>query len=86
MKSSVESSISAQVYLVLSEFEARALLAITAYGVDAFIDCFFKNLGKAYLEDHVDGLKALFKSIGPIEVELKKIDKAREGFNKGANK
>lgn len=82
MKSSVESSISAKVYMVLEEEEARALLAITSYGADQFIRCFFEHLGKTYLRDHVDGLTSLFRSIGPIEYELKKIDKAREEFKK----
>ena len=82
MKSSVESSISAKVYLVLEEEEARALLGITAYGADNFIECFFERLGKHPLKDHVEGLKSLFNSIGPIERELEKISKARREFEK----
>ncbi len=86
MKSSVESSISAKVYMTLTEEEARALLGITAYGSDQFIKYFFEHLGKFSLEDHTEGLKSLFESIGPIEHELKKIDKAREEFKKTQGK
>lgn len=82
MKSSVESSISAKIYMILEEEEARALLGITAYGADQFLKCFITHLGKTYLEDHIEGLKSLFKSIGPIEHELEKIDRARKEFGK----
>ncbi len=82
MKSSVESSISAKVYMVLEEEEARALVSITAYGADQFIKCFFEHLGKAYLKNHVEGLKSLFDSIRSIKYELSKIDKARAEFGK----
>ena len=82
MKSNVESSISTKVYMILTEEEARALLGITRYGIDAFLQCFFKHLGKFYLEDHIEGLKSLFASIGPIEHELEKIDRARKEFEK----
>ena len=82
MKSSVESSISAKVYMVLTEVEARALLSITVYGADEFLKVFYQHLGKAYLKNHELGLRSLFKSIKPIEFELKKIDKARIEFEK----
>lgn len=82
MKSSVESSISARVYMVLTEEEVRALLGIIAYGADEFLKCFFTHLGKAYLEDHTGGLKSLFSSIAPIERELERIDAVRKEFEK----
>ena len=82
MESSVVSSISAKVHIVLTEVEARALLGIAEYGADAFLRVFYEHLGRSYLKDHELGLKSLFKSIKPIEFELKKIDKARVEFEK----
>lgn len=82
MKATVKSSIIAKVYMVLKEDEARALLAITIYGADAFLKSFYQQLGTAYLKEHEAGLKSLFKNIEPIERELNKIDKARAEFEK----
>ena len=82
MKSSVRASISAEVRIVLTEEEARALVGITVYGPDQFLRCFFEHLGRYYLGDHIEGLRSLFASVGPIEHELKRIDKAREEFKK----
>lgn len=50
--------------LTLNEVEIQALEAITSYGVDAFLDVFKKNLGTAYIRDHEEGVRSLFKAIG----------------------
>jgi hypothetical protein len=50
--------------LTLNETEIRALEALTGYGADAFLDVFKKNLGTAYIRNHEDGIRSLFKAIG----------------------
>src|SRR3546814_8833014 len=50
--------------LTLNEVEIQALEAITCYGVDSFLEVFKKNLGTAYIRDHEEGVRSLFKAIG----------------------
>lgn len=52
-----------QVILKLSEKEARALHAITVYGTEEFLKCFYSHLGKSYLEPHESGIVSLFETI-----------------------
>ena len=65
--------------LRLTEKEMRALDALVGYGTKEFLNVFYKYMGKAYLEPHVDGLTTLFKKIrtdGARQLGL--IRKARE--------
>lgn len=63
-------SISASVTICLSEEEARALDALAGYNVNEFLEVFYANMGKAYLEPHEAGLRSLFESVhhGPASV------------------
>ena len=63
MKLSSSSQIEAQINLSLSEKEARALKAITEYGISSFLEVFYTKLGKEYLKPSEDGLQSLFNTI-----------------------
>jgi hypothetical protein len=67
--------------LGLEEEEARALLALTVYGDDAFIDAFKTKLGRSDLEPAEAGLRSLFKGVRDILPGLlHRIDNARIAF------
>ena len=74
-------TITLEVVLVLSESEARALEAISGYSFESFLEFFYKNLGKHYLEPHEAGLRSLFQS---AQRELRPIfdkkDRAHKAF------
>ena len=76
-------SISLEAKFTVTEGELRALEALAGYGDDAFIEMFYKNLGKHYLEPHEKHLREFLKSIrsnaSPI---LSRTDAARKAFNK----
>lgn len=63
--SRVTSSIKLEVgvTITLTEEEVRALKAITEYGVSAFLEVFYKYLGKGALKPHEEGLKSLFELV-----------------------
>jgi len=68
--------------LVLSEEEARALLALTEYGEDNFLRVFYNSLGTHHLSDHEAGLRSLFQSVDNyLHPIFNKLKKAREVFN-----
>ena len=77
--------ISGNVTLVLSEAEAKALDALVGYGVNPFLEVFYKHLGKAYLSPYERGLKSLFESVrtgeGSVSNFLKRIHEARKVFD-----
>lgn len=51
----------AEIELTLDE--ARALEAITTYGAKSFLEGYYKQLGKSYLQPHEKGVKSLFETI-----------------------
>lgn len=57
------SKIEATVTLQLTEQEAKALLNMTVYGHKSFLEFFYKNLGRHYLEPHESGVISLFDTI-----------------------
>lgn len=65
----------------VTEQEARALDALAGYGDDAFIKAFYEKLGKAYMQNHEEGLRSFLRSIralvGPV---LARQDMARKAF------
>ena len=68
----------------LTESEARALDALVGYGDDAFVKAFYEGLGKAYMEQHEDGLRSLFKSVRSFMPGiLERANLARKVFVKG---
>lgn len=75
-----DSKVSLTLSLVLSEPEARAFVALTEYGTDAFLKIFYEHMGTSCLRPHEAGLRALFSSVGQIKPHLSRTDKAREAF------
>lgn len=64
--------------LTLDEAEIRAFDALVGYGDDAFLKAFEEKLGKAYIENHRDGLRSAFSAIRTqILPALSKVDRAR---------
>lgn len=51
------------VILELSIDEAIALNEITKYGHKAFLEGYYKQLGKSYLQPYENGVKSLFDTI-----------------------
>lgn len=51
------------VSLELTSEEVRALYALAGYGIDGFLEVFYKQMGKHYLQPHEAGLRSLFKTI-----------------------
>lgn len=69
------------VMLRLTESEARALSEITKYGHKAFLEGYYKHLGKSYLQPHENGVISLFETIGKeLKGQLYKIDLAKKGI------
>ncbi|VVE59542.1 hypothetical protein PIN31009_05580 [Pandoraea iniqua] len=64
-----------------SEAEMRALDALTGYGVDAFLEVFYRQLGKTYMQPHEAGLRELFESVREqIPAILQRANEARKAF------
>lgn len=73
------SQFEAKIIIELTEEEARALNAIRTYGVEAFLECFYKNLGRSALQPHEQGLSSLFYTIeSELPKHLNKIDDVRD--------
>ena len=69
--------------LRISECEARALDALAGYGTKNFLDCFYKHMGRHYLEPHEQGIVTLFKCIQKeLPTQLYRAKKAREALDK----
>ncbi|WP_199770998.1 hypothetical protein [Achromobacter sp. AONIH1] len=65
----------------LSEVEMRALYALICYGIDPFLEVFYKYMGKHYMKPHEAGMRSLFKTIGSdIPAVLRRADVARQAF------
>lgn len=81
MKVKSDTVIEFNVSLELRESEARALLALTTYGSKQFLEAFYSQLGRVYMEEHEKGLVSLFTSIKQeIPGHLDRIDKTRAVF------
>jgi hypothetical protein len=79
IKSNVNIEFSINLSLTLGE--AQALEAIVGYGIDPFLEVFYK-LGKAYLEPHEEGMKELFKKVwSELPTEIAKIQSAQKAIN-----
>lgn len=52
-----------KINLELTLAEARALKEITGYGHKSFLEGYYKQLGKSYLQPHEEGVISLFKTI-----------------------
>lgn len=63
--------------LILTVHEAEALDALTEYDINAFLDVFYKHLGKEYLKPNEDGIRSLFAKVKKyLPGEIGKIEKA----------
>lgn len=70
--------------LVISEEEARALVALTGYSDADFLKVFYDKLGKNYLAPHEQGLLIFFESVRRlIPPILQRTDDARKLFLTG---
>lgn len=70
----------------MTEAEARALGAITAYGETDFLRFFYQSLGESILEPHEEGLRDLFEDIDKKLLPLlKKIDEANNAVEQVFN-
>jgi len=70
----------ATITLGLSEAEAAALDALSAYGIDPFLQVFYDHLGRSCLQPHEAGLRSLFNSMGDVRVFLGRAKEARRVF------
>ncbi len=55
--------IDVDVNLKLTMAQVQALEALAGYGADAFLESFYKQMGKYYLQPHEAGLRSLFAAI-----------------------
>lgn len=77
------STVTVEAKFTVTEGELRALEALAGYGDEAFIEMFYKNLGKTYLQPHEKHLREFLKSIRSIATPiLSRTDAARKVFNK----
>ncbi len=64
--------------LTLSEAELRVLDAMAGYGTEAFLEAFYKHLGRSYMKPYEGGIRELFDSIKKsVPAQLAKVDEAR---------
>lgn len=86
MKIESESTMEFTVVLRMTEQEARALNAITVYGIKSFLEVFYKSLGKSYLEKHEEGCKKLFATVSKeLPKHFNRIDATRKTFKGGVS-
>lgn len=52
-----------EIVIRLNESEARALYALAGYSIECFLETFYEQMGKAYLQPHEKGLRTLFAAI-----------------------
>jgi len=60
-KSTIE--VDSMILLEIPEAEARMLLKMTCSGADAFLEGYYKVLGKSYMKPHEHAVRSFFKSI-----------------------
>ncbi len=75
------SNVTIEISMDLSEIEARALIEMTGYGIEQFLEGYYKYLGKHYLKPLEPGIRSLFESIkSELPPHIAKIDKARKSL------
>lgn len=81
MTSKIHTTISVTTQLELTESEVLALDAIFGYNVDAFLKAFYRNLGRAYVEPHVAGVRSLHSHLrSTLAPAIRKIGEVRRGL------
>lgn len=82
MKSTIMPKLNFELYITLTEEEARAFEAITLYGTNSFLNTFYNTLGKTYLQPHENELKSLFDNVhNKLSQDLKKIDETKKNWS-----
>ncbi len=66
----INSKITAEFSLVITEVEARALAAMVGYDPVAVLDVFYKQVGSHYLKPHEAGFYSLFESLKGLDSQL----------------
>ena len=65
-----------KITLELTIPEAKALNEMVKYGTKAFLEGYYKQLGKSYLQPHERGVISLFETVkNTLPSELYKVDK-----------
>lgn len=78
--SSIKLDITVKIELTLEE--AEALKQMTAYGAESFLQGYYKQLGKSYMQPHENGIKSLFETINKtLPNEISKADKIINAIN-----
>jgi len=73
------------VELILNEDELKALDALFGYGIDAFLDVFYKSMGRSYLSPHEAGLRSLAQTIRGCGGLADEAQECREFLKKAAS-
>jgi hypothetical protein len=67
--------------VTITEAEARALDALSGYDNNAFMEFFYKHMGRHYMEPHDAGMRLFLSSIrGEVAGHIARCDAAREAF------
>ena len=71
-----------EVTLKMTLSEARALKEITGYGYKSFLEGYYKQLGRSYLQPHEKGVISLFETIKEhLPEQLNKADQMIKDIN-----
>lgn len=74
-----KSFVAVDIWLELSEIEARALLAMTQYGHKPFLEGYYKHLGKSVMQPYAEGIESLFNTLREhLPMHLEAATKARD--------
>lgn len=78
-RTNIQTQITVEGRLTLSEREMRALWALTEYGIESFLKVFYMNLGRSALEPYEAGIRGLFDAIRrDLGAPLAQVDRARQ--------
>lgn len=80
MASKIITTVEAKLYLELTEGEARALAAICGYGPKEFLEWFYRNMGKHYLQPFESSIPTLFQKARGLDHAVKQVDEARKAI------
>lgn len=82
MNIAISTYLQSKISFEVTEDEARALDALAGYGTKEFLECFYKYMGRAYLEPHEQGLKSLFEKIKELSRPLAELHDLRKQTKK----
>lgn len=74
----VKTAIETKITLEISEQQALALCALTEYGVNEFLECFYTHLGRDILKPHEPGIIQVFALLIELKTMLRKTAKLRQ--------